>query len=71
MTHPGGRSVGAGTGNVTQRDVFMETYQRIAADGRPVLVFTEAADTMEYLRDWLFAWLGRGLATYSGRGGER
>ncbi len=55
----------------SKRDVFMETYQRIAADGRPVLVFTEAADTMEYLRDWLFAWLGQGLATYSGRGGER
>ena len=55
----------------TKRDVFTETYHRIAADGRPVLVFTEAADTMEYLRDWLFAWLGQGLATYSGRGGER
>ena len=55
----------------TKRDVFMDVFQRISDDGRPVLVFTEAADTMEYLRDWLFPWLGQGLATYSGRGGER
>lgn len=55
----------------SKRDRFFEVYQQLTSDGRPLLVFTEAADTMEYLRDQLLPAYGSSLATYSGEGGWR
>jgi superfamily II DNA or RNA helicase len=58
-------------GTDSKRDCFFEVHQRITADGRPILVFTEAADTMDYIRDQMLPLYGTRLATYSGRGGQR
>jgi hypothetical protein len=58
-------------GRDTKRDRFFEVLRRITEDGRPVLVFTEYTDTLEYLRDSLVDHYGKGLACYSGDGGQR
>ena len=57
-------------GKDTKRDRLLEELSRVADDGRPVLVFTEYADTMHYLRDFLVGALGDGLGCYSGAGGD-
>ena len=49
---------------------FFEVLTDIVADGRAALVFTEYADTMEYLRDRLLPHHGSQVATYSGAGGH-
>ena len=49
---------------------FWMTLQAITADGRAVLVFTEYADTLEYLRDQLRPAYGHTLGCYSGAGGQ-
>ncbi len=49
---------------------FWTVLQDITADGRSVLVFTEYADTMEYLRDHLRLTYGSATACYSGEGGH-
>jgi len=37
----------------SKRDRFYEELRRVTEDGRPVLIFTEYTDTMEYVRDGL------------------
>ena len=49
---------------------FMEILQEITSDGRSALVFTEYADTLEYLRDKLRPIYGSMLGCYSGAGGQ-
>jgi len=55
----------------SKRDHFMATLDRVVADGRAVLVFSEYTDTMDYLRGQVVASYGDTVACYSGRGGER
>ncbi|MGH9449730.1 MAG: DEAD/DEAH box helicase [Terriglobia bacterium] len=55
----------------SKRDKFFQELKRVADDGRPVLVFTEYYDTLEYLRGTLQEHYGKSLACYSGGGGER
>lgn len=57
-------------GRDSKLDRFYAALRAIADDGRAVLVFTEYADTMDYLRDRLVGFYGRQLGCYSGRGGE-
>ena len=60
-----------GLGEIDSKfDTFWETLRSISADGRSVLVFTEYADTMEYLRDNLLDTYGRTLGCFSGAGGQ-
>jgi len=54
----------------SKRDRFFDELRRITEDGRPVLVFTEYADTMEYLRDTLVPHYEKQLGCYSGEGGQ-
>ena len=54
----------------TKRDRFFSVLQSVMQDGRAVLVFTEYADTMEYLRDFLVDRYQGMLGTYSGGGGR-
>jgi superfamily II DNA or RNA helicase len=49
---------------------FFEVLTDAISDGRAALVFTEYADTMEYLRDKLLPHHGSQVATYSGGGGQ-
>ena len=58
-------------GRDTKRDKFFEILRQITEDGRSVLIFTEYVDTLEYLRDNLFAHYGKSLGCYSGAGGQR
>ncbi len=58
-------------GRDTKRDKFFEVLRQITEDGRPVLTFTEYADTLEYLRDSLVGHYGKSLGCYSGSGGQR
>jgi len=51
-------------------DKFWSVLREITADGRSVLVFTEYADTMTYLRDQLRPTYGATLGCYSGAGGQ-
>ena len=53
----------------TKRDRFFDRIRALSAEGRPVLIFTEYADTMEYLRDDLANHYGAEVACYSGSGG--
>jgi len=53
----------------TKRDRFFDRIRLLVADGRPILIFTEYADTMEYLRDNLANNYGAQVASYSGGGG--
>jgi len=54
----------------TKRDRFFQLLREISEDGRRVLVFTEYTDTMDYIRENLVSHYGKGLACYSGGGGE-
>jgi len=53
----------------TKRDRFFDLIREISAEGRAVLVFSEYADTMNYLRDHLANHYGGLVASYSGEGG--
>jgi len=53
----------------TKRDFFFDRLREVTDDGRSVLVFTEYADTMEYLRESLVSHYGKALGCYSGEGG--
>jgi superfamily II DNA or RNA helicase len=53
----------------TKRDRFFDRIRELSAQGRPVLIFTEYADTMQYLRDNLANHYGGEVASYSGNGG--
>lgn len=57
-------------GKDSKRDRFFDVLRRITDDGRPVLVFTEYTDTLEYVRDNLVSHYGKGLGCYSGDGGQ-
>lgn len=50
--------------------VFWQVLDAVVADNRRVLVFTEYADTMRYLRQSLQAYYGERVGCYSGSGGE-
>ena len=54
----------------SKQDKFWGVLEQATADGRPVLVFTEYTDTMEYLRDQLRPVYGETLGCFSGKGGE-
>lgn len=58
-------------GRDSKRDRFFDVFRKTTEDGRPVLVFTEYTDTMEYLRDSLGAFCAKSLGCYSGNGGQR
>lgn len=49
---------------------FFDELRRVTEDGRPTLIFTEYTDTLEYLRDSLVTYYGKGLGCYSGNGGQ-
>ena len=49
---------------------FWEVLREVTADGRAALVFSEYADTMEYLRDRLRPMYLASLGCYSGEGGQ-
>lgn len=53
----------------TKRDRFFDRIRDLSAEGRPILVFSEYADTMEYLRDNLANHYANQVASYSGGGG--
>ena len=53
----------------TKRDRFFDRIRVLSAEGRPILVFTEYTDTMEYLRDNLANHYGGQVASYCGSGG--
>jgi superfamily II DNA or RNA helicase len=57
-------------GRDTKRDRFFDVLRHITEDGRPVLVFTEYTDTLEYLRESLLPFYEQCLACYSGDGGR-
>jgi len=58
-------------GRDSKRDKFYDLLRMVTNDGRAVLVFTEYADTMHYLRDQLVGAYGKQLGCYSGDGGQR
>jgi len=49
-----------------QRDRFFDRIRDLSGEGRPILVFSEYADTMEYIRDSLAKFYGEQVASYSG-----
>ncbi|MGA2585468.1 MAG: helicase-related protein [Candidatus Aminicenantales bacterium] len=53
----------------TKRDRFFDRIRDLSAEGRPILVFSEYAETMEYLRDNLANHYAEQVASYSGGGG--
>jgi hypothetical protein len=57
-------------GRDSKRDRFFDVLRRVTDDGRAVLIFTEYADTLEYLRDNLVAHYGKSLGCYRGGGGQ-
>jgi ATP-dependent helicase YprA (DUF1998 family) len=57
-------------GHDSKRDCFFDVLRHITEDGRPILVFTEYADTLQYLRDTLMDHYGKSLGCYSGDGGQ-
>jgi superfamily II DNA or RNA helicase len=57
-------------GRDSKRDRFYDELRRLTEDGRPVLVFSEYADTMNYLARELVAFYGEDVACYSGGGGR-
>lgn len=57
-------------GTDSKRNKFYEVIKRVTDDGRATLIFTEYVDTMEYVRDNLFAFYGASLGCYSGAGGQ-
>lgn len=54
----------------SKRDRFFGELRRLTDDGRPILVFTEYADTLEYIRDNLEPLYGASMGCYSGEGGR-
>lgn len=54
----------------TKCRVFHHLLVEVMSDGRPVLVFSEYADTVTYIRESLFPRYGRALACYTGDGGQ-
>jgi hypothetical protein len=54
----------------TKRDRFFDELKQLTDDGRPALVFTEYADTLDYLRDALVNHYQSRLGCYSGDGGS-
>jgi superfamily II DNA or RNA helicase len=58
------------SGRDSKLDRFYTVLRNVANDGRAVLVFTEYADTMDYLRNRLVGFYSDRLGCYSGRGGE-
>jgi superfamily II DNA or RNA helicase len=57
-------------GRDTKRDKLFDLLRQVTDDGRAVLVFTEYADTMDYLREHLVTHYGTSLGCFSGAGGE-
>lgn len=53
----------------SKRDEFLRALERLHADGRPVLVFTQYTDTLRYLREFLAPRFVERLACYTGEGG--
>lgn len=53
----------------TKMQHFLDALQTATDDGRPVLVFSEYTDTVEYLREVLFPKYGAALGCYTGDGG--
>jgi hypothetical protein len=53
----------------TKRDCFFDRIRQLSGEGRPILVFSEYSDTMEYLRDNLANHYADQVASYSGGGG--
>ena len=53
----------------TKRDRFFDRIHDLSAEGRPILVFSEYADTMKYLRDNMANHYADQVASYSGDGG--
>ena len=53
----------------TKLEHFFNIIRSIVNEGRPVLVFTEYTDTMEYLRDHLVDYFGPDVGSYCGDGG--
>ena len=56
-------------GRDSKRDHFFDELRRASDDGRSILVFTEYADTLEYIREALVTSYGSSLGCYSGAGG--
>jgi len=57
-------------GRDTKRDRFFDLIRALNDDGRPVLVFTQYTDTLEYLRDHLVPYFGKSVGCYRGGGGQ-
>ena len=57
-------------GRDSKRDQFFEVIRQVTDDDRALLVFTEYADTLRYVRDNLISHFGERLGCYSGAGGE-
>jgi len=53
----------------TKLEYFFNIIRSVVNEGRPVLVFTEYTDTMEYLRNHLAVHFGKDVASYCGDGG--
>jgi hypothetical protein len=53
----------------TKRDQFFDRIRDLSVEGRPILVFSEYTDTMDYLRDNLANHFGAQVASYIGAGG--
>ena len=53
----------------TKLEYFFNIIRTVVNESRPVLVFTEYTDTMEYLRDHLADHFGRDVGSYCGDGG--
>ncbi len=58
------------SGRDSKRDRFFSELKRVTSDGRPVLVFSEYGDTMDYLAVSLAPFYADQLACYSGEGGR-
>lgn len=54
----------------SKRDRVTKIVKEVVEEGRSVLLFTQYADTLEYLRDHLVELYGKNVGCYSGRGGE-
>lgn len=57
-------------GRDTKRDRFFEALRQVTDQGRPVLVFTEYVDTLDYLLGLLAPHYGAALGAYTGGGGQ-
>lgn len=64
-----GRLEGLGSKD-SKRDKFFDVLRALTDDGRPALVFSEYADTVDYLASWLMDKYGFALGCYTGDGGR-